>query len=71
VPQRVRVTFSAQTREEEREGLSTILEVFGTVYKSHNPAEIVILPDEQGASGLRTQLTAWEEQGKLAWSDAT
>jgi len=50
---------------------AVVLELFGTIYRSQNPGELIILPNDRSASDLRAQLAAWQQDGALSWSDAT
>jgi hypothetical protein len=67
---RVRVMFKPQMPPEDREMFSVVLEVFGSVYRSHNADEIIILPTDRASSALKAQLAVWREDGHLSWSDA-
>jgi hypothetical protein len=69
--QRVRITFRPQIPQQDRDMFAVVLELFGTVYKSQNPDEIIILPKDRAAADLKAQLTVWQEDGHLSWSDAT
>ena len=67
---RLRVTFAEKVPSGDRELFAQVLELFGTVYRSHKDAELTVHSAPGKEAELKAQLTEWATEGALSWSDA-
>ncbi|MDH4260114.1 MAG: hypothetical protein OEW16_07395 [Gammaproteobacteria bacterium] len=67
---RVQITFTAKVPNEDRELFAQVLEMWGTVYRSHKDAGLTVLSTADKEAELKAQLTEWANEGALSWSDA-
>lgn len=70
---RIKVIFKQSVDLSTVQLFAVMLEVFGGVYRTHNPRSIGVIPsDARKASGLRLQLAEWENEGAIeSWRPAT
>ncbi|HYY62552.1 MAG TPA: hypothetical protein VE756_14305 [Burkholderiales bacterium] len=69
---RIKVIFKQSVDLSTVQLFAVMLEVFGGVYRTHNPRSIGVIPaDARKASGLRLQLAEWEAEGAVeSWKYA-
>ena len=70
---RVKVVFKESIDLLTVDMFATVLEFFGSLYRTPTPRAMVVTPsDSRTARELRLQLQAWQKEGALeAWSHAT